>query len=672
MRRGVKQFLAALAAGALTIGALVAFTTPTAHTDEPVEALPCGSAAVVKELANGSAWRMCARIHPVKGLVLEQVQFRPATGAREYEGFLPVVDELYLAQLNVPYDSGLSQFNDITSYGFGNQYLVPQTADTCMGETIDVEQAFTYLTRFVQRTIPGICLDEAPTGLASHAVEDQVAETSHRFAEQGTALQVSSLSKISWYEYQELVTFGDHGEIDVALGATGDLAPSTAGEDYFGTNPSQGWPLGGERAPGDQPAYATSHWHSAIWRVDFGIGGATDQFVERWDYATTEAGLEAPVTEGTSTRLSTAFSSTGSPDRRTWWRVGSEESLNPDGLARSYEIVNQAPANASIPVTQPILTVTQNQACAEYASHNLNPSCANQSILDWAADEGTLTDPVAWVNVGFHHIDRNEDQSPMPVHWQRFQLVPRDFFAQSPAIPLARSCINGPTGRGVDSAARPCIATNVLRPSISAATSPVAPGTLLTGRPGLWNETRTRWNYSYMWFRDGEPIADANQRPALGDTYAVVEADAGASITVKVTASQTGFPSGTAESRPVVVSKPEEPEPTETPTSEPTTGPVVKAAATIKVSAPHSLRLSTARKGSASALITVSAGGRAASGTVRLSKGSKVRSGRLAKGRIRLRLPKIKRPGTHRVRVSYPGTTTTKPASIWLTIRVKR
>lgn len=33
-------------------------------------------------------------------------------------------------------------------------------------------------------------------------------------------------------------------------------------------------------------------------------------------------------------------------------------------------------------------------------------------------------DPVVWVNIGFHHVARDEDQQPMPVHRQGFRLAP--------------------------------------------------------------------------------------------------------------------------------------------------------------------------------------------------------------------------------------------------------
>src|SRR5690349_2535990 len=59
----------------------------TANNTVTTPTLDCGSGEVTTTLASGSAWRMCARIDSLKGLVLEQVQFRPATGDRESQGW---------------------------------------------------------------------------------------------------------------------------------------------------------------------------------------------------------------------------------------------------------------------------------------------------------------------------------------------------------------------------------------------------------------------------------------------------------------------------------------------------------------------------------------------------------------------------------------------------------
>ena len=53
-----------------------------------------------------------------------------------------------------------------------------------------------------------------------------------------------------------------------------------------------------------------------------------------------------------------------------------------------------------------------------------------------------------WVRVGFHHVPRDEDQSPMPLHWQGFDLVPRDFTETNPLTPDGRENVNGHDERG--------------------------------------------------------------------------------------------------------------------------------------------------------------------------------------------------------------------------------
>ena len=50
---------------------------------------------------------------------------------------------------------------------------------------------------------------------------------------------------------------------------------------------------------------------------------------------------------------------------------------------------------------------------------------------------------MAWVNVGFHHVPRDEDQSPMPIHWQGFSLYPRDWHSNNSQTPPQRAAWNG-------------------------------------------------------------------------------------------------------------------------------------------------------------------------------------------------------------------------------------
>lgn len=120
---------------------------------------------------------------------------------------------------------------------------------------------------------------------------------------------------------------------------------------------------------------------------------------------------------------------------------------NADRHPRSWELVQQHSdrydAHAS---TSKDLYVTQYRACERLASGNGDPACRGRgtSVDKWANGEA-LTHPVMWVKVGFHHIPRDEDQTPTPIHWQGFRLAPRDVTAMSPLTPDE---LSGRNGRG--------------------------------------------------------------------------------------------------------------------------------------------------------------------------------------------------------------------------------
>jgi hypothetical protein len=535
-------YLAILAS--LTAGALPIRTDDGTDTGD----LGCGSAEVTRTLATGSAWRMCVRIHPFKGLVLENVQFRPATADREYSGWLPVIDSVYLAQLVVPYDTGAALFSDVTGYGFGDTHLLGQTAQTCPGETMPVQQSVMAGSQYSERTIPGICLDEVSTGLSWHSQGSSAGGTDDdRYAQQGTALEVSSISKISWYEYQQKITLTDQGTITIGLGATGDLAPS---ETYFPEDPEVGWPIGPEDEE-SAAGHAASHWHNAVYRVDFGIGSGAQQ-VQQWDYAKPDPARAR--LEGTGTIQTEAFQADDDPDPQTWWRVLNPTSLNADGHPRSYEIANDSIQDPYDPLTRPKVSFTNDHACQEYASENLNADCPDLSVPDYvAAETAPLTDPVAWVSVGFHHIVRDEDQSPMPSHWQQFSLVPRDLLAQQATTPIERSCFNG----GPFSPYGSCAAVNLTAPQITADSSPIRTGTVLTSDTGTWRPMRAIASYQRIWLRDGAPIssvgADGLPTNATAEQYTVTASDLGHRISVRVDVAADGIVPGSATSGDVLI-----------------------------------------------------------------------------------------------------------------------
>lgn len=395
------------------------------------------NAPVTQELLGGSAWNMCWRVDASRGLVLEDVHFTPA-------GHEPVqvLAELSIGQLEVPYDTGLRNTEDITTQGFGGSHMMTLSATECLGERVE-----TYVPKIGDGSVGGggqrravLCQEVVDGGIAYRSADGPRTEVARR-----TDLRLATISKVGWYEYVSQYTFGGDGSIRSDLGATGDLSP----EDY-GDDPAHGWAVG----PGETD-YATSHSHNAVWRVHWALGGRGGQAVEQYDAAPTgEQGPRAPLVAGGLTRI-THEGTAKAADRR-WWRVVNPDVLNEDGHEISYQV--DLGATTPFELTQDhhhdsaddragyAVAFTEADGCQLFATANKEGACGS-GVLDFAQDGAALSDVVTWVAVGFHHVARDEDQSPMEMHWQGFTLTPRDLTAQRADPPSAREDVNGEPAR---------------------------------------------------------------------------------------------------------------------------------------------------------------------------------------------------------------------------------
>lgn len=369
----------------------------------------CGAPATVREtLPGGTRWQMCWHVDPQSGLVLEDVRLNFRGGP-----VTTVLDSVTLGQLNVPYDTGITEWNDITSFGFGGDAMQPLVGRECPGGS----------RRAAYDLGKVLCVVAEPTGPAQRVADDGVL-----YSRQGVDLVLRTVSKVGWYEYLTEYRFGDDGRITARLGATGDLSPTDYTTDRYGSAVGPG-----------TTQNAAAHHHNAVWRVDPGLGS---ERVEQFDTAPTgQQGRRSAIFATTRTAIATERALTGA--NRRWWRVVSDTAPNSDGHPRSYQLVTGANDDyESRPEMAPVLSVTQARACEKFASFNLDPECGGRSVVDYVNGE-TLTDPVLWVRIGFHHVPRDEDQSPMHVHWQGFDLLPRDLTATNPLAPGARASING-------------------------------------------------------------------------------------------------------------------------------------------------------------------------------------------------------------------------------------
>jgi primary-amine oxidase len=408
---------AVLAAAALTL-------VPSPAKAAPAEPVPCAEESTVHEtLPNGTVWDLCWRMDPRAGLVLENVSVAYA----KYPAPVQILDSIRLAQLNVPYDSGDTEYNDLTDYGFGGYDLETLKGEDCKGGSARIGSDGGEEPQ--RRKV--LCVSAEKSGLAYrlHGYSEQGEQI---FSKQGNDLVLRSISKVGWYEYVTEYRLADDGTISARLGATGDLSPG----DYV--NADRGWPIGkGARD------YAAMHYHSAFWRVDFNIDGKGREQVEQFD--TKVDGQGEMTAKLTTTHQTIATEGSFTKENRRWWRVVSRNSKNDDKHRRSYELVTGADDRYEAhPETTPDVTFTQNHPCELFATGNADPECPRRaSILDYTGNNEELKDPVMWVRVGFHHVPRDEDQSPMPLHWQGFDLAPRDFTAQNPLTPEELSGVNG-------------------------------------------------------------------------------------------------------------------------------------------------------------------------------------------------------------------------------------
>ncbi|WP_425828284.1 copper amine oxidase [Streptomyces fractus] len=420
----------ALAVAGLAVTALLTglFATAPAATAAPPQAPAAAAPAcsdayrIEQTLDGGTTWRMCWHYNTLSGLVLDDVSYQPKGEAQP----IRVLTSARLAQVHVPYDDGEAEYDDVTGTDFG-QALQNLKPGECPGGTIKTVKVPD------MGTVKGLCTTTRSRGHAYRLSDDDSTGGSGKvYSAQGKDLLVYTVNKASWYEYITEWRFASDGTITSNEGATGSLSPY----DYDGTD-GKGWPIGK-----GANAYAESHSHNVFWRLNFGLDGSPKAKVEQYDSKVTPPrGDGSPTTKTTRTPVTKELA--GDMLDMRWWRVVSTAGKNKDNHPRSYEFVpgrsNRFPGRA---FTKHDVYFTEYKKCEQYASDNPAANCGGTSVNKWVNGQ-TLTHPITWVNIGFHHIARDEDQQPMPVHWQGFSLAPRDVTAMNPLTPADLAGQNG-------------------------------------------------------------------------------------------------------------------------------------------------------------------------------------------------------------------------------------
>lgn len=169
-------------------------------------------------------------------------------------------------------------------------------------------------------------------------------------------------------------------------------------------------------------------------------------------------------------------------------------------------------------------------------------------------------------------------------------------------------------------------------------------GNVLTALPGEWTDNPT---FSFQWLRNGQPIANAS-----GSTYFATAADAAAKLSVKVTAAKAGREDGVATSPAVTMGK--------------------LASTTALGVSPFAV---TKRIRAKLAITVAVSGVLGPTGTLVIKDGKKkLKSLSLTasrKGVLVFKMPKLK-PGKHKLKVIYGGSTTVSGSKAVLKIVVSK
>ncbi|MGP9784490.1 copper amine oxidase [Glutamicibacter sp. AOP12-B1-11] len=438
MRRSVSARIVSLAAAAVLLASCTA-AGGTSDSGDPATASPvantsCSAASeqpLSQEMTSGATWNMCWSVDPALGMILSDISFTPP-GADP----IPVVTQMSLAQLEVPYDDGKRNTSDITTAGFGGPNMHSLTETECVGQLHsaaipNIGDGSKYGTSPER---PVLCSDVVDAGLSYRS-----AEAGDLLAKRKNDWQLSTVSKVGWYEYINQVTFGADGSIRPSLGATGDLSPANYSDEQHGSAVGEG-----------DSDHASSHSHNAVWKIDWALGGEAGQVAQQFDAKDTgKKGPQSPIIEGTYTDI-TAPATARWTDRR-WWKVMAPGTLNADGHPISYQIElgktdsftfcdDEDHHEGDIGYDVAFTNVDECQIFATY-----NSGDCGRGVVDFVAKQESqqLDDVVSWVAVGYHHVPRDEEQSPMEVHWQGFTLLPRDLTATRIDSPEERQDLNG-------------------------------------------------------------------------------------------------------------------------------------------------------------------------------------------------------------------------------------
>jgi primary-amine oxidase len=297
-----------------------------------------------------------------------------------------VLQQANLAQIEVHYDDGLANLYPLSNPGLGDSQLLTLSAADCPNGVLQSQG---------NRAL--LCKQVVGRGYLHKYYAQQ---------QQGDELTIFSVSQIGQQLYIVQWRFFEDGMIEPHVGEGGRLLR--------------------------QGGYITNYW----WRLNFDLGGnGANDLVEEFEVNPANSNTQRV---STATALNSESSRSTDPDKKRSWRVRDGVLTNSDGHAISYHIdpkqVGYRDAGSTTrPWNEHDFYVTVAHPCEALANHNPTTSGCTNNIAGFVNGEGTAgADIVVWYRVTAHREPSAEDNPLLEVEWQGFQLLPRDWTAQSP------------------------------------------------------------------------------------------------------------------------------------------------------------------------------------------------------------------------------------------------
>lgn len=343
-------------------------------------------------LASSARWEMCWETRDEEGVVLSNGYFTDADGGRR-----KVFKSLSVSQINVVFDDASTPLDLVTGPGLGGGNFRTMLEQDCPGGT-------------------------RHGGVLCERVESRgYAYKSYSLQKQGSSVVLSSASTPGASTYLVRWSFGDDGSVAPAIGLSGDL-PRVVTSDN-----ANGWPIDGTGAVG------VGFTNNYFWRMDFDLGtDAADDAIEELEIVPS---LNRRRKTKTLTTLATETARAVNVDLKRSWRILDTQITNADGRAISYHLepmhtAHRSRAGGGVLATD--VQFTRFDACERFATNNAATNCGDD-VLDYVDGESTnAADVVMWYSVSYHHLPRVEDASGVPVHWDGFVVVPRDWTSVNP------------------------------------------------------------------------------------------------------------------------------------------------------------------------------------------------------------------------------------------------